>query len=154
MLDYFFKIFSNLQFLWVIYSFPVMFIYESSNIWNKFWVFFSFHQNLMQLSAHIESIYHLYICIYFCFLVFYPIGRLYISHLFRINPVAFVMQQLNQIKHKIALFPWWFYTNLVFWKKWFVCVIISLYFYFMTFRMPYLLFVNVLEEIKLTAIVN
>ena len=58
MLIYFFQIFSNLQFLVVIYSFLVTTIYKWFNIWNPLRVFFNFFKNLMWLLSHIENIYH------------------------------------------------------------------------------------------------
>ena len=155
-MDCFSQTFSSHLFWWVIYSIPVIFVYKWFNIRISFQVFFI----SSKFNAIAISYWKLLLSLFFGFIVaflfFYRVWRLYIWFTtFKVYLVAFVIQQLDQIKNEIAPCHWCFLTNLASLKKWFrnlfdniIWVMISHYFYVITLQMYYLLFIVIFRRVK------
>ena len=121
---------------WVIYSFPVTFIYKTLNFWYYF-LFFSpiswwFNATVL---ANYKDLASLQVGFIVAFLFCIQSGW---SSLFQIYFKTFLMEKPNTVKDKITISHWCFQLNLTCVKKWtkklfdnFICFTINHDFYFL-----------------------
>ena len=99
------KLFPVIFSWWLIYSFPVIFIYKRIHFWYSLRTFFTFLHDLMGLL--LSSLIGFIVDILF----FIQSGE---STMFQIYFMTIVMRQINVIKNKIITSCWCFRPNLLF----------------------------------------
>ena len=99
----FLKLFPTIYFWWIIYSFPIIFIYKLVNIWNSFWMWFNFFIIWCNSCCLLKTFINFIFRVYCCFFVFYPVWRINIwTTTLKIRFMTFVIHKLNWIKNEIT----------------------------------------------------
>ena len=96
----FLKRFPIINFWWVIYSFPVIFIYKQLNIWNSFWMQFNF--SIVQCNRY-RILKTFIILFFFIYCWFFCNASVEMNQKIKSPPLIDVFKYLEQSESKSSL---------------------------------------------------